>query len=43
MVKTNNSHFEEKVKLRIDGLPDKNPVKVLDMLPVTLISRLTPI
>ena len=31
MVKTDHSHFEEKLKLRIDNLPDATPVKVLDM------------
>lgn len=30
-IKTDHSFFEEKVKIRIDGLPDRNPVKVLDM------------
>lgn len=30
-VLTDHSYFEEKIKIRIDGLPDKNPVKVLDM------------
>jgi hypothetical protein len=30
-VQTDHSYFEEKVKLRLDGLPDKNPLKVLDM------------
>lgn len=29
--KTDNSYFEEKVKLRIDNLPDRNPIRVLDM------------
>ena len=29
--KTDNSHFGEKVKLRVDNLPDKDPVLVLDM------------
>ena len=29
--KTDTSYFEEKVKLRIDGLPHKVPVKVLDL------------
>jgi len=30
-IKTDHSYFEEKVKIRMEGLPDKNPVKVLDM------------
>jgi hypothetical protein len=30
-IKTDHSYFEEKVKLRLDNLPDVNPVKVLDM------------
>lgn len=29
--KTDNSYFEEKVKLRVAGLPATSPVKVLDM------------
>lgn len=30
-VLTDHSYFEEKVQLRLDGLPDANPLKVLDM------------
>jgi hypothetical protein len=30
-IKTDHSFFEEKVRLRIESLPDKNPVKVLDL------------
>ena len=30
-VLTDHSYFEEKVRIRLDGLPVKNPVKVLDM------------
>jgi hypothetical protein len=29
-LKTDNSHFEEKVRLRIDHLPEKNHITVLD-------------
>lgn len=29
--KTDHSFFEEKIKLRLEGLPDGNPLKVLDM------------
>lgn len=29
--KTDNSHFEEKIKLRLENLPQKNPISVLDM------------
>jgi len=29
--KTDHSYFEEKVRLRLEGLPDGNPLKVLDM------------
>jgi hypothetical protein len=28
---TDNSHFEEKIKLRINNLPEINPLRVLDM------------
>src|SRR5208337_1253379 len=30
-VLTDHSYFEEKLKIRMEGLPDKNPVKVLDL------------
>ena len=30
-VQTDHSHFEEKVKIRLDNLPEENPVKVLDL------------